>query len=110
MRSRNKMGISITLIFVVLALALTLYNIFFIDTSVTPSHATGPWFTGFFTLLAIFLSVSMLRSKNITLGVFNIVCLITAGIFCVFLGLYWILICLLIALIGCIMHKANITH
>lgn len=110
MQSRKKMGISIALIFSGLAFALTLYDIFFSEDNIVHAHAAGTWFIGLFSLLAIILSIGMFRCKNIIPGVLNTICLITAAIFSVFLGLYWILICLLIAIIGCIMHKASMVH
>jgi hypothetical protein len=105
MNSRSKMGISIALIFTIIAFILSVYDIFSSESGVT--YSTGAWFTGFFTLIAVIFSISMYTAKSITPGVLNMLCIIIAGILTIFLGLYWILICLLVSLIGCIMHKAS---
>lgn len=105
MKRRNKLGLIISLVFNLLAFALACYDIFSHNSGVT--HATGAWFTGLLTLLAVVFTFGMLSAKSVTPGVLNILCIITAGIFTIFLGMYWILICLLISLIGCVMHKAS---
>lgn len=110
MQSRKKMGITIALLFSVLTFVLTLHASFWGGNNTAHTHAVGTWFIGLFSLLAVLFSISMFRSKSITPGVLNIICLITASIFSVFLGLYWILICLLVAIIGCIMHKASLAR
>lgn len=107
MQQRRRIGIGIACVFSIIAFLFTLYNAFF---SANPTTGLAMWLMGLLILLSIICSFAMLRSKSTTPGVINILSLITAGIFTVFFGLYWILIMLIVALIGCIMHKASMAH
>ncbi len=105
MESRSKMGTSIALIFGIVGFILALYYIFSVNSGVT--HSGGAWFVGLFTLLTIIFSASMYSAKNTTPFVLNLICIIIAGIIAIVMGLWWILVCMVISLIGCIIYKAS---
>ena len=105
MENRGKLGISLALILGIIGFILSLYYIF--STSSNVMHTGGAWFIGVFTLLTVIFSVSMYSAKNSTPVILNILCIIIAGIIAIVIGLWWILICMIISLIGCIIYKAK---
>lgn len=104
MESRSKMGTTITLLFSAVAFILALFDIFSKNSVI--QHSGYAWFLGLFTLLVVIFSVSMYSAKKGSPLVINILCSIIAGILAIIAGTYWILICMVISLIGCIMYKA----
>lgn len=104
MENRNKLGTTIALVFSIVAFILTLHDLFSSQSPI--QHSSFAWFIGFFTLLTIIFSVSLYSAKTGTPLVINVLSCIVAGILTIIVGSYWILICVVIVLIGCIMDKA----
>jgi hypothetical protein len=105
MERRNKTGIVITLTFSTIAFILALYAIF--SPSSFTYHANEAWLIGIFTLGSMLISLRMFKAKIGTITAMNVLLIILAGIMSLVLSLYWILICLIISLIGCIVYKAG---
>ena len=105
MERRNKTGIIITLTFSTIAFALALYAIF--SPSSFTYHANGAWLTAIFSLGSMLISLRMFKAKTGTVTAMNVLLIILAGIMSLVMGLYWILMCLIISLIGCIVYKAG---
>ena len=105
MESRSKMGTSIALIFGIVGFILALYYIFSVNSVV--HHTGSAWFVGLFTLLAVIFSASMYGAKSSPSFILNLICIVVAGIIAICIGLWWILVCMVISLIGCIIYKAG---
>jgi hypothetical protein len=105
MKRRNKTGIIITLIFSSSAFILTLYAIFSVNSFAY--HTTGGWLTAIFSLGSVLISLLMFKAKTGSATAVNVLLIILAGIMSFVTGLYWIFICLIISLIGCIVYKAG---
>jgi|GEM_PF-3317866 len=105
MENRSKLGASIALILGIVGFILSLYYIFSAHSGVM--HSGGAWFLGLFTLLTIIFSASLYSAKSAIPLMLNVICIIIAGIIAIVLGLWWILICMIISLIGCIIYKAK---
>ncbi|MSP53052.1 MAG: hypothetical protein EXR81_02215 [Gammaproteobacteria bacterium] len=105
MKRRNTTGIIITLIFSMIAFLLALYAIF--SPSSFAYHANDAWLIAIFSLGSILISLRMFKAKTGTVTAMNVLLIILAGIMALLMSLYWILICLIISLIGCIVYKAG---
>ena len=104
MKSRSKLGTTIALLFSTIAFILALYDIFSNNSPI--EHSACAWFIALFTLLAVIFSVSMYSAKKGASLVLTLLCSIIAGVLAIIVGTYWILICIVLTLIGCIMYKA----
>lgn len=104
MDNRGTVGAGIALIFVIIGFILALYDIFSVNSGV--AYSSGSWFVGLFTLLSVIFSAFMFSSNNTSLPVLTIICVIIAGIIGIYLSLYWLLACMVIGLIGCIIQMA----
>lgn len=104
MDNRGTVGAGIALIFAIIGFILALYDIFSANSGVC--YSSGAWFVGLFTLLAVIFSAFMFSSNNTSLPVLTIICVIIAGIIAIYLSLYWLLACMIISLIGCIIQMA----
>lgn len=105
MERRNKTGIIITLTFSLIALFLALYAIF--SPTSFAYHTNGAWLIALFSLGSMLMGLKMLKSPTGMTTAFNILLIILAGIMSLVMGLYWILFCLIVSLIGCIVYKAG---
>ncbi len=101
---RSKLANALTLCFAILGFSLALYDIFFVESGV--SYTGEAWFIGSFSLLAITFTVMLFGRHRSTPLVLQVLSLIVTAIMAVFAGLYWILVCMMICLIGSILFKA----
>lgn len=104
MENRGTVGAGIALIFTVIGFILALYNIFSAGSSV--AYTSGAWFAGLFALLGVIFAAFMLSSNHSSLPVLTVIAVIITGIIAVYLGLYYLLACMLIGLIGGIIQMA----
>ena len=105
LNKRSKLANTFTLFFAVIAFLLALYALFEVGSGITQ---TGEgWFLSLLTLLTVIFSVMQYTSRTHVPFVLNIVTTIIAGLLAVFAGLYWILICTVLCLIGMILFKAS---
>lgn len=104
MKNRSKLGVTIALVFSVISLVIATFSLFSASSSYYLS--LGLWVVTLLALSAVIFSLAMLNTKSTNPSLFNIIATITAAIFCIALGLYWILICLIVGLIGCIIYKS----
>ena len=105
MERRNKTGIMITLMFSSIAFVLTLYAIFSINSFAY--HASAAGLTAILSLGSVLVSLLMFKAQTGTVSAVNVLLIILAGIMALVTGLYWIFICLIVSLIGCIVYKAG---
>ena len=106
--TRSKWANRLTLCATVVSFLLALYDLFYVESGV--SYTGQAWFISFFSLLAIIFTVTLFGRYRPTALILQVLSLIMAGIIAVFAGLYWILVCMIIAVIGSILFKANQVH
>jgi hypothetical protein len=102
MNDQNQIGAGLALIFAIIGFIIALYDIFSIHSGV--QSTAGAWWVGLFTLLALIFSGSMFTSKHASLPILAIICVIIAGLIGIYLHSWWLLICMVISLIGCIIQ------
>jgi hypothetical protein len=104
MDNRGTVGAGIALIFAIIGFILALYDIFSASSGI--AYSSGAWFVGLFSLLAVVFSAFMFSSDNASLPVLTIISVIIAGVISIYLGLYYLLACMVLGLIGCIIQMA----
>jgi hypothetical protein len=102
MNDENQIGAGLALIFAIVGFIISLYDIFSAHSLVHGS--AGAWWVGLFTLLALIFSGSMFTSKHPSLSILAIISVIIAGLISIYLQSWWLLICMVISLIGCIIQ------
>jgi hypothetical protein len=108
LNKRSKLANTFTLCFATIAFLLALYALFDVGSGITE---TGEgWFLSLLTLLIIVFSVMQYQARTHVTFVLNIVATIIAGLLAIFAGLYWILVCTVLCLIGMILLKASKIH
>ena len=102
MNDQNQIGAGLALIFSIIGFIIALYDIFSIHSGV---HSTaGAWWVGLFTLLSLIFSGAMFTTQHPSIPILAIICVIIAGLIGIYLASWWLLICMIIALIGCIIQ------
>ena len=102
MSDQNQMGAGLALIFSIIGFIIALYDIFSSHSMVHGS--AGAWWVGLFTLLALIFSGAMFTSRHPSVPILAVISVIIAGIIAISLHSWWLLICMVIALIGCIIQ------
>jgi len=102
MNDQNQIGAGLALIFSIIGFIIALYDIFSIHSGVQ-GHA-GAWWVGLFTLLSLIFSGAMFTTQHPSIPILAIICVIIAGLIAIYLASWWLLICMIIALIGCIIQ------
>ena len=102
MSDQNQMGAGLALIFSIIGFIIALYDIFSMHSAV--HNLPGAWWVGLFTLLALIFSGAMFTSRHPSVPILAVISVIIAGIIAISLHSWWLLICMVIALIGCIIQ------
>lgn len=104
MGSHNLAGATIALVFSSLAFLIGSYELF--SSASVISHTVMAWIMASISLFAIFCSAYMYYSKHPFFPMMNIVCALVVGILAITTGVHYLLACMIITLIGCIIQLA----
>jgi hypothetical protein len=105
MKYHSIIGRLIIFLFTLLGLVLSLFALFSKQSLL--AHSDGAWLTTLFIGLAFVTGLFICKTKTGTAVVLTLVFSIIAGTISVFMGMYWVLICMILTLIGCIFEKAK---
>ena len=104
MSDQNQMGAGLALIFSIIGFIIALYDIFSVHSGVNVHGSAGAWWVGLFTLLALIFSGAMFTSRHPSIPILAIISVIIAGLIGISLHSWWLLICMVVALVGCIIQ------
>lgn len=102
MKDDNVTGAGLALVFSSLGFVIAVYEIFALGSPV--AHTPIAWTMAGLTLSAIFLSAYMFYSKHASFALLAIICVVIAGILGITVGLVYLLACMVLAFIGCVVE------
>jgi hypothetical protein len=108
MHSSNKFGTLLAVIFTSISFILCMFYIFAKDSAYM--HLTSSWFASLFSLLGLIFTLSLFRANRPAPLMLAVICIVLSGLFAIAMGVYWVLICLVISLIGCILYRASLPN
>ena len=101
-QDQNQIGAGLALIFSIIGFIIALYDIFSLHSVAHGSAAA--WWVGLFTLLALIFSGAMFTSRHPSIPILSVISVIIAGLIGIYLHSWWLLICMVVALVGCIIQ------